>query len=396
MADRKTLSDKGVAALRARAKRYALPDPALRGHYVRVTPNGQRSFVAVARSPAGKQIWTTIGDSGVFKIDDARNQAREIIKRIRAGLPPIEAKTESVADVAASWVKRHVDPNGLRSRREIVRMLESHILPAWRDRDFVAVKRSDVAKLLDHVEDKHGARAADYVLNVVRSIANWYAARTDDYVPPIARGMRRQAPSEQARARILDDDEIRLIWQLTESAGAFGAIVRLALLTAQRRSKIAEMKWADVSVDGEWTVPQEAREKGGGGVLQLPEAARAIIQAQARVGHNPHVFAGRGISGPFKGLGQAKAVLDSKLPPNMPGWTLHDLRRTARSLMSRAGVRPDVAERVLGHAIPGVGGVYDRHQYAAEKAEALRSLATLIESITAPARNVRRFRKAAR
>src|SRR5450759_5731907 len=127
MADRKTLSDKGVAALRARAKRYALPDPALRGHYVRVTPNGQRSFVAVARSPAGKQIWTTIGDSGVFKIDDARNQAREIIKRIRAGLPPIEAKTESVADVAASWVKRHVDPNGLRSRREIVRMLESHI-----------------------------------------------------------------------------------------------------------------------------------------------------------------------------------------------------------------------------------------------------------------------------
>lgn len=381
MTNRKTLSDKGVATLRARAKRYALPDPELRGHYVRVTPNGQRSFVAVARSPSGKQVWTTIGDASVFKIEDARGQAREIVKRTRAGLPPIEAKTESVADVAASWVKRHVEPNGLRSRKEIVRMLESHILPAWRDRNFVDVKRSDVAKLLDKVEDKHGARAADYVLNVVRSIANWYAARTDDYVPPIARGMRRQAPSEQARARILDDDEIRLIWPLTETAGAFGSIVRLALLTAQRRTKVAEMKWADVSNDGEWAIPQEPREKGAGGVLQLPESALAIIRAQPRVGDNPFVFAGRGISGPFKGLGQAKAVLDSKLPANMPSWTLHDLRRTSRSLMSRAGVRPDVAERVLGHAIAGVGGVYDRHQYLAEKAEALQRLAALIDRI---------------
>src|SRR5258708_7175821 len=108
MTARKSLSDRGVAALRPRAKRYALPDPELRGHYVRVTPNGQRSFVAVSRSPTGKQIWTTIGDAGIFKIDDARNQAREIIKRVRAGLPPVEAKTDSFADVAATWIKRHV------------------------------------------------------------------------------------------------------------------------------------------------------------------------------------------------------------------------------------------------------------------------------------------------
>lgn len=378
---RKTLTDRGVAALKPRSQRFALPDPELVGHYVRVQPSGAKSFAAIARTPAGKQVWTNIGTAQVISIDEAREAAREIIKRIRAGLPAVETASETVADVAGNWIKRHVEPNGLRSQREIRRMLDSHILPAWRDREFVGIKRSDVAKLLDHVEDKHGARAADYVLNVVRSIANWYAARTDDYVPPIARGMRRQAPSEQARARILDDDEIRLIWQLTESAGAFGAIVRLALLTAQRRSKVAEMRWADVSSDGEWTIPQVAREKGAGGVLQLPAVALAIIRAQARIGHNPHVFAGRGNSGPFKGLGQAKAVLDSKLPAKMPGWTLHDLRRTARSLMSRAGVRPDVAERVLGHAIAGVGGVYDRHSYAAEKAEALQRLASVIREI---------------
>jgi integrase len=65
-------------------------------------------------------------------------------------------------------------------------------------------------------------------------------------------------------------------------------------------------------------------------------------------------------------------------------WTFDDLRRTARSLMSRAGVRPDIAERVLGHAIPGVEGVYDRHSYDEEKAQALEALAMLLQRIVAP------------
>src|SRR4029078_13015525 len=78
-----------------------------------------------------------------------------------------------------------------------------------------------------------------------------------------------------------------------------------------------------------------------------------------------------------------KQELDQKLG-DVPHWTLHDLRRTARSLMSRAGVRPDIAERVLGHAITGVEGVYDRHLYDTEKAEALAKLATLVERIVHP------------
>ncbi len=396
---RKTLSDKGVAALKPRAARYATPDPELRGHYVRVQPSGAKSFVAVTVDPhSGKQIWHTIGPADAFGIDESRNRAREAIKRVRAGLPPTETQAESFADVAASWLKRHVEPNGLRSSREIVRMLETHILPAWRDREFVGVKRSDVAKLLDHVEDKHGARAADYVLNVVRSIGNWYAARVDDYSPPIVRGMRRQSAHAQARARILDDNEIRAIWKAAEATGgAFGGIVRLALLTAQRRTKVAEMRWSEISISGEWTIPKETREKDNAGVLLLPEAALAIIRAQPRMKSNPHVFPGRRTVGPFKGFGEAKASFDAKLPANTPSWTLHDLRRTARSLMSRAGVRPDIAERVLGHAIGGVHGTYDRHSYRDEKAEALRCLAALIEGIVRPpASNVRRIRKAAR
>ena len=388
MANRKTLTDKGVAALKPRAARYALPDPELRGHYVRVQPSGAKSFVAVACNPDGKQIWATIGAADAFGVDEARGKAREVIKRVRAGLAPEEAKGETFGDVAANWLKRHVEPNGLRSAKEINRMLDRHILPAWRNREFVLIRRSNVAALLDKVEDNHGARAADYVLNVVRSIGNWYAARHDDYTPPIVRGMRRQSSHHQARARILDDAELRAIWRAAESNGTFGGIIRIALLTAQRRTNVAAMKWTELSIDGEWTIAKEAREKDTGGTLVLPKAAIAIVQTQPRLGDNPFVFAGRG-NGPFRGFSQAKAAFDAKLPKEMPEWVLHDLRRTARSLMARAGVRPDIAERVMGHAIAGVEGVYDRHSYRDEKADALQRLAGLLATIlNAPETNV--------
>ena len=294
MAKRKTLSDKGVAALKPRAARYAFPDPELRGHYVRVQPSGAKTFVTVACNPAGKQIWSTIGAADTFGIEEARGKAREFIKRVRAGLPAEEVKGETFGDVAANWVKRHVEPKGLRSGKEIKRMLEQHILPAWGNREFISIRRSHVTALLDKVEDNHKARTADYVLNVTRSISNWYAARHDDYTPPIVKGMRRQDPHSQARARILDDAELRAIWKTAESNGTFGGIVRLALLTAQRRTKVGLMKWADLSIEGEWTIPKEAREKNTAGTLILPDAAIAIVRAQPRLGDNPFVFAGRG------------------------------------------------------------------------------------------------------
>ena len=216
---------------------------------------------------------------------------------------------------------------------------------------------------------------------------NWHESRSDEYTSPIARGMRRTDPKARKRSRILDDDEIRTVWAVAEGNGSFGAIIRLALLTAQRREKLAALKWADVSVDGVWNIATEAREKGNGGALVLPEAALAIIQGQKRIGDNPYVFAGRG-HGHFVGFSPCKRAFDEKVG-NLPRWTLHDLRRTARSLMARAGVRPDVGERVLGHVLTGVEGIYDRHSYRDEKADALRRLAGLIEMIlNPPAENV--------
>jgi integrase len=382
MTRRKSLSDLGVAALKPRAARYTLPDPELRGHYVRVQPSGAKSFVTVARNQGGKQVWTRIGAADVLSIEEAREQARKIIKRVRAGLPAFDAppvKPDTCAAVAADWVRRHVAKNRLLSREDIERLLRKHVLPAWHDREFISIRRGDVARLLDHVEDRHGARQADYILAIVRGIANWYATRHEDYVTPIVRGMRRSNPKARQRARILDDNELQPVWKVAETSGRFGAFIRLALLTVQRREKIASMQWDHVSLDGTWAVPADAREKGTGGELVLPAAALEIIRAQPRLGNNPYVFAGRG-NPHFCGYSKAKRAFDSKLPP-MEGWVVHDLRRTSRSLMARAAVRPDIAERVMGHALQGVEGVYDRHSYRDEKADALKRLAVLINGI---------------
>jgi integrase len=199
--------------------------------------------------------------------------------------------------------------------------------------------------------------------------------------------MRRQ--QNGARARILDDAELRMIWKQAEANGQFGAIIRLLLLTGQRREKVATIKWADLA-DGIWTIATAEREKGNAGSLALPTQALTIIEAQPRIGENPFVFAGRG-SGCYD-ISQSKRPFDAKLP-KMPHWTLHDLRRTARSLMSRAGVRPDIAERVMGHAIVGVEGVYDRHSYREEKADALRKLAALIDGIVDPRANIHKLKR---
>jgi integrase len=155
------------------------------------------------------------------------------------------------------------------------------------------------------------------------------------------------------------------------------------LLTAQRSRKVAAMKWDDID-DGVWSVPKEPREKDTGGALALPQMALAIIEAQPRLASSPYVFPARGRSGPFVGFGPGKAALDAKLPEGLRNWTIHDLRRTARSLMARAGVLSEHAERVMGHAIGGIEAIYDRHSYRDEKADALARLAALIDSIVHP------------
>jgi integrase len=332
-------------------------------------------------------------------------EARDAARTFHENPQEYEKRKAEIADhtfkvVAENWLTR--EKKDLRSKREIERYLgipskvtkrkartTVYLPQKFTERPISEIRRRDLTDLLDTVEDKHGTTTADRLLGVLRQVMHFHELRDDTYRSPIIRGMKRdrRRPEERSRRRILSDDELRAVWKASEreDMGAFGAIVRLCLLTGQRSRRIATMKWADF--DGQvWTVPMEAREKGTGGELLLPETAVTIIEAQRskRIAKNPYVFAVGIRRGAFNSFSEGKAKLDKKLPKKMPAWVVHDLRRTARSLLARAGVRPDYAERVLGHVVGGVEGVYDRHAYRDEKASALRALASLIDTIVNP------------
>lgn len=382
---RKTLTDKGVLALPRRPDRYFHPDPEMPGHGVRVLPDGPSSFYAIARDAHRKQRWVRIGGTAELSIADSRERAREVLKRLRAGLEPFEApavKPDTVADVVATWVRRHVEAKGLRTGDELKRVLERHVLPAMRDRVFAEIKRSDIARLLDAVEDRHGVWVADSVLSALRAVASWYATRNDEYTPPFVKRMRRVPEQERKRSRTLNDVELSKFWIAAEAdPGPYGAFVRVAVLTGQRREKLAGMKWDDFA-DDVWKIPSAPREKGTPHSLRLPALALDIIRAQPRFAGSPFVFTGRN-NGPLVGVSRRHAALKAQC--GVDGFTVHDLRRVCRSLLSRAGVAPNIAERVLGHSVGGIQAVYDRHGYDDEMAEALCRLAALVERIVHPA-----------
>ena len=128
----------------------------------------------------------------------ARTAGREMIGRIKRGLPAVEpppVKTNRVAVVIDSWFRRHVVNTGVRTAPEIRRILNNYILPNMGEREFATLRRSDFVELLDFIEDKHSPAVADSVLAVLRNVATWHATRDDTYVPPFVKGMRTgQAP----------------------------------------------------------------------------------------------------------------------------------------------------------------------------------------------------------
>ena len=151
------------------------------------------------------------------------------------------------------------------------------------------------------------------------------------------------------------------------------------------------MMRSEIDAAGVWTLPAVRSKNKRPLSLPLSKAARAVIEAQPKVGD--YVFSSS-TGGEYVAYSRGKLAMDGALGDAVQPWVLHDLRRTARSLMSRAGVRPDVAERVLNHAIQGVAAVYDRHSYQAEMGAALEALASMVERIVnPPAANVVSMRR---
>jgi integrase len=404
---KRAYDDAWVAKLKQRrghkGPRDPIPDPGTPiSHYIFVYDTGRRVFYCAARdSVSGKQVWHKIGEHRAIvagkelTIERSREIARTAIGRIKAGESPQEPQpptADTLHAVAANWLAR--EAKSFRTRADIERRLHRYLLPALGRRILVKITRSEIAKLLDTIEDDHGKRTADHVLGDLRALCNWHAARTDGYSPPFVKKMRRG--DNVKRDRVLDDGELCLIWAAAErpEAGAFGAIVRLALLTGQRREKLISMAWSDLDLDiGLWRIPydpvpagQKVREKSHGGDLILPPVALDIIRAQPRFASSPWVFPAARGPRHVTAVSTMKAAFDALLPPfeKGKGWTTHDLRRTSATLMARARVTKDHIERVLGHVLGAIHGIYNRHDFKLEKATALMKLAAQIETILNP------------
>jgi integrase len=384
MQAKKPLTDRAIAALKPapKGKRLLVWDALVPGLAVRVTDKGQRSFVLVTRYPgSANPAPRTIGKVGAVGLADVRSIAQGWLRQIAQGIDPAQAaqatEVETFQAICTDYLSR--DGAKLRTAEWQRATLDRLVYPTLGGKQIGDIKRSDVVRLLDQIEEQNGPVMANRTLAIIRRILNYHAARTDDYRSPIVRGMARAA--EVRRDRVLSDDELRAVWRATE-VGVFGAYVRFLLLTAARRNEAVEMTWAELS-DTDWTLPASRNKTRQELVRPLSRMALEIVAAQPRLCH--FVFSRNG-QGAMGGLSQMKAALN--YAAGVKDWTLHDLRRTARSLMSRAGVPSDHAERCLGHVIPGVRGVYDRHAYREEMLLAYEKLAALIGQITDPKPNV--------
>ena len=297
------------------------------------------------------------------------------------------------------------DENKLRTGRERWQMLERSILPTLGPMPIADIRKSDVIKMLDKLatgdlKDQHkrpirgGETASDRALAVIRKIFRWYAIRSDDFRSPIVPGLNRVKASDHARARVLTDDELKTIWRTASGLeGPFPAFVLFSLLTGARRSEVARMQWSEIDAAGDWELPAERNKVKVPLLRPLSQQARDLLAKQPRMNGCKWVFTSDGRSA-IRGFGKLKAKFDKALlaewkkfdqtAKEFPHYTIHDLRRTARTTMSRASVVSDHAELVLGHVIGGVRGVYDRHAYYDEKKKALEMLSAQIITIVEP------------
>ena len=409
------LTEIAIRNLKPRPARYEKPDG--NGLFVVVHPTGKKSY-AVRFRFLGKPKKLTLPKGTTLA--EARVEAAAALLKVDQGHDPTIAKQKrkealrlaaehTFKAIAESYLEREgkkKEGERLRSLEWRRKLIERLVYPTLGDQPIASIKRKAIIELLDKIEDgklvdykgqpiKGGSVMAHSTLAIVRKILRWYAVRDEDYVVPIVPGMARIKPDDRARSRVLTDDELRAVWRTAEERATdpFAAMIRFLLLTAARRSEAAGLMWNEIVNDPEvgacWLLPAARNKVKVDLVRPLGQPAQKLLEAQPRIADCPFVFTyGRKALAAFS---QCKEVFDEAC--GVADWTLHDLRRTARTLMSRAGVNSDHAEQCLGHLLSGVRKTYNRDNFKPQKKVAFDALAALIERIVhPPAANVAALR----
>jgi integrase len=393
---RKLLTDKGIAATRPPATgRTQIFDTVRTGLCFRITANNVRSWSHVYRY-GGEWRRDSLGAYPKVGLARARELARDAQEAIGRGDDPRTLKAgaeaaaaQTVADTITAIGERFIAKHAAQRRwRELERVMRRDVMPRWGDRPLASVTRRDVIELVDGVVDRGSPVQANRTLVVLKIFFGWCVDRDIIDADPTARV--KKPTKEIPRERTLTAPEIAAFWHICDDIGEpFGSLFKLLLLTAQRKSEIAHLEWSEIQADKRRIEIAGAKYKTGRPhAVPLSEAAWAILSTRPKIEGCKYVFSTNGTT-PVSGFSKAKAQIDTAMKEDrvgatIQGWRLHDLRRTARSGLSELGIRPDIGERILGHVIGGVAGIYDRGSYEPQMRHALEAWAAHVEAVVNP------------
>jgi integrase len=345
-------------------------DSKLSGFGCRVSQGGTKTFILKHRN---RRI--TLGRYPVLSLADAREEAKRMLAEFTLGR--LRPQAMSMRKAAELFIEEKVKSNRPSTVASYERLLEKHFPFTGQLTD---VSHNDVVHRLNRLK----ATPAEYnhALTGGKVFFNWCLKRrlvTENPFFGIAPNAR------QSRTRVLSDDELREIWNAAGEAGVFGVIVRLLMLSGQRRGEIAGLKTAYIA-PAPRIIGLPASLTKNGREHSFPYEQLTAELFEAIEGHDrPYLLSADGRQNAFVGWAKGKREIDEACP--MEHWTLHDLRRTYATGLARLGVAPHIIERLLNHSggtISGVAAVYNRFRYAKECREAVQlwetHLTTLLSS----------------
>lgn len=382
---RTRITSRTLDALKARAESESRPllvwDETTRGFGCRVAPSGQVSWF-VQKWQGGRGGGNQRYTFKAKNLTKARTEAEKLIGQVHSGVDLPNRRRERRAakrealnatklqETAELFIKRNRKPG--RYWDELEARFNNEIIPALgKDTRVADITKAELRNLIEAKVDKGHPGGARLLFAALRPFFKWCAERELVATSPLD-GITPPKPPK-ARDRVLADHEVKAVWDATATLPLFGPFYRLLLLTAQRREEVGAMRWEELDLEaGTWTIPKERTKNGKEHLVHLSPQALTVINGLQRIDGCSFLFSTT-CDTPISGYGKAKARLDA-LMGDVPGWRVHDIRRTAASGMAKLGFQPHVIERVLNHisgAQGGLVGVYQRHEYLDERRKAL-------------------------